>query len=87
MLSETEDCADAKAAYPFLKEYEILAFFEIENMQFFLCKVVSFAMGNFQSLEMHYIKAVKKLASGEYLESVLSLNLEDVHESDLPRVI
>lgn len=75
-----------KIAYPMMKECEILAFFEIENMQFYLCRLVTEIRGTLPNLEMHYIKGIKKLTSGEYLESVIKISMEDVQESDFAQI-
>lgn len=53
-------------------------------MQFFLCRIISEEKGTLPSFEMHYIKGIKKLASGEYLENIWKISLEDVQESDMP---
>jgi hypothetical protein len=69
--------------YPFLKNSQILAHFEIENMTFFLCKAVTVSKGILPSMELTYIRAFKKLSTGTFLETIVRVNLEDVYDSEL----
>jgi hypothetical protein len=55
-------------------------------MSFFLLKAVTKPKGILSSMELTYIKAIKKLSSGSYLESLARVNLEEVYDSELKQV-
>lgn len=68
--------------YPFLKSSTVLAHFQIENMTFLLCKALTISKGILPSMELTYIRAIKKLSTGMYLETITRINLEEVYQSE-----
>ena len=66
--------------YPFLKDASIKAYFEIENMKFFLCRLTTISKGVLIPMELTYIRVFKKLTTGEYLEMYVRLNSNEEQE-------
>lgn len=85
--SEPDSDEDAfEILYPFLRESQILAHFQIENMKFFLCKCQTVSKGILPPMELTYIRAIKRLSTGVFLESITRINMEDVYESNFAQL-
>lgn len=66
-----------------IQKFKILAFFEIENMQFYMIKMVFSGVMMLGEREVIFVKGLKKLDEGEFLEIWKSIPLdEDEIEKD-----
>jgi len=65
-----------KKIEPKIKKMKILAFFEIENMQFFLYKLVLHDLMMLSEREIVFIKGIKKISKNEFFEIWKSIPLE-----------